>query len=49
MKAVEDLLAKAIPDFPDDRYIDRISVERVPGMVGARVLIMQGCKPVEGA
>lgn len=41
VKPITDLL-RAIPDFPDDRWIDRISVERVPGLNGARVLIMQG-------
>jgi hypothetical protein len=49
VKAIEDLLAQAIPDFPDDRYIDRLKVERCPGMDGARVLIMQGCPPIAEA
>ena len=42
VKPLLDLLAKSIPDFPDDRYIDRISVERVKGIDNARVLILQG-------
>ena len=41
-KPLLDLLKHAIPDFPDDRYIDRISIERVKDIAGARVLIMQG-------
>lgn len=45
LKPILDLLGKAIPDFPDDRYIDRITVERTPGIEGARVLIVQGSKP----
>ena len=47
LKALCDLLAHAIPDFPDDRYIDHITVERTPGIDGARVLIMQGYPPRE--
>lgn len=46
IKAIEDLLVQTIPGFPDDRYIDRLEVERVPGIVGARVMIQQGVKPV---
>lgn len=42
VKPLLDLLAKSMPDFPDDRYIERISVERVKGIDGARVLILQG-------
>lgn len=49
LKAIEDLLPHAIPGFPDDRWIDRIAIERVPGLDGARVLIMQGCAPVAEA
>lgn len=41
IKSIEDLLPHAIPDFPDDRYIDRITIERVKGIDGARVLILQ--------
>lgn len=41
LKPILDMIGKAIPDFPDDRYIDRVAVERVPGIDGARVLIMQ--------
>ncbi len=42
LKPLMDLLAKSIPDFPDDRYVDRISIERVKGITDARVLILQG-------
>lgn len=45
VKAIEDLLVQTIPDFPDDRYIDRIEIERVPGISGARVMIQQGVRP----
>ena len=41
IKPVIDLLGKAISDFPNDRYIDRIEAERVLGIDGARVLVMQ--------
>jgi len=41
IKPIIDLLGKAIGDFPNDRYINRIEVERVPGIDGARVLVMQ--------
>jgi Holliday junction resolvase RusA-like endonuclease len=42
IKPLLDLLDKSIPDFPNDRYIDRIEVERVKGLDGARLLIVQG-------
>lgn len=45
IKPLLDLLGRAIPNFPNDRYIDRISVERSPSTTGARVLIMQGNAP----
>lgn len=45
VKAIEDAIGKAIPDFPDDRYYDRVIVERVPGLEGARVLIGQLAPP----
>ena len=41
VKPITDLL-RAIPEFPDDRWIDKIAVERVQDIVGARVLIIQG-------
>jgi Holliday junction resolvase RusA-like endonuclease len=40
IKPILDLLS-AIPDFPNDRYIDRLEVERIPEIQGARVFIMQ--------
>lgn len=40
VKPLTDLL-RAIPGFPDDRWIDRIEVERVQEIEGARVLIAQ--------
>lgn len=46
VKPLLDLLGKAIPDFPNDRWIDRITVDRSPGLDGARVLIMQGAPPI---
>lgn len=46
-KAICDLLPHAIPGFVDDRYIDRITIERVKGIDNARVLILQG-SPLEG-
>lgn len=42
VKPILDLLDKSIPGFPNDRYIDRIEVERVKELSGARVLIVQG-------
>lgn len=42
IKAIEDVLPLAIPGFPDDRYIDRITIERVKGIDNARCLILQG-------
>lgn len=45
VKAVEDALS-VIPGFPDDRWIDRIEIERVPGIDGARIFIQQGVKPL---
>lgn len=42
VKPLLDLLDKSIPGFPNDRYIDRIEVERVKELSGARVLIIQG-------
>jgi len=45
VKAIEDAICKAIPDFPDDRYFDRLVVERVPNLKGARVLIGQLAPP----
>ena len=47
VKAIEDLLVKSIPGFPDDRYIDRLEVERVPGIKGARVQVIQLAPPQE--
>lgn len=41
VKPLTDLL-RAIPDFPDDRWIDELSVKRVTEIKGARVLIVQG-------
>jgi hypothetical protein len=46
IKGIEDLLGQAIPGFPDDRYIDQITIQRVPGIEGARVIIMQGSAPI---
>lgn len=46
IKGVEDAIKESIPDFPDDRWIDRIEIERVPGIVGARVLVQQASAPV---
>jgi len=45
IKAVEDAIGEAIPDFPNDRYFDRVVIERVPGLDGARVLIGQLAPP----
>lgn len=45
IKAIEDSLGESIPDFPDDRYIERIEIERVPGINGAHVHVMQCAKP----
>ena len=45
-KAITDLLVSTIPDFPDDRYFDRVCMIRVPGIEGARVQIIQGNPPV---
>lgn len=42
IKPLLDLLDKSIPDFPNDRWIDRIEIERVRGLAGARLLIVQG-------
>ena len=42
VKPILDLLDKSIPNFPNDRYIDRLTVERHRDIYGARVLIMQG-------
>ncbi|RVT93716.1 hypothetical protein [Sphingomonas crocodyli] len=44
-KALTDLLVQTIPNFPDDRWIDRMEIERVPGIDGARVLVQQAAKP----
>lgn len=41
LKAIEDALCEAIPGFPNDRYIDRIEIERVQDVRGARVLVTQ--------
>lgn len=41
VKAIEDLMVQTIPGFPDDRYIDRLEIERVPEITGARILVMQ--------
>lgn len=46
IKAIEDALGNSIPGFPDDRYIDKIDIERTPGIDGARILIQQSVKPV---
>jgi len=45
IKAIEDALVQNIPGFPDDRYIDRIEVERVAGLEGARIIITQLAPP----
>jgi len=45
IKGIEDAIGESIPDFPDDRWIDRIEIERVPGIDGARVLIQQAVAP----
>jgi hypothetical protein len=45
VKAIEDLIGEAIDDFPNDRWIDKIDVERVPGMEGARCIVMQLAQP----
>lgn len=47
-KAICDLLPHAIPGFVDDRYIDRIIIERVKGIDNARVLILQSSPLGEG-
>jgi hypothetical protein len=49
VKAIEDLLVQTIPGFPDDRWIDRIEIERVPGISGARILVQQATKPADDA
>lgn len=41
LKAVEDLLVGQL-DMPDDRYIERIVIERAPGITGALVTIAGG-------
>lgn len=41
IKPLLDLLDKSIPDFPNDRYIERIEIERASDVTGARVLVMQ--------
>jgi Holliday junction resolvase RusA-like endonuclease len=41
VKAIADALVQNIPGFPDDRYIDRLEVERVPGMDGCRIMVQQ--------
>lgn len=45
IKAVEDAICEAIPDFPNDRYFDVVTIERVPGLNGARVLVGQLAPP----
>lgn len=45
LKAIEDALGESIPGFPDDRYIERIEIERVTGIDGARVMVQQCAKP----
>lgn len=45
IKAVEDAIGEAIPDFPNDRYFDVVSIERVPGLDGVRVLVGQLAPP----
>lgn len=45
IKGIEDALVEAIPGFPDDRYIDKLDVERVPGIDGARILVQQASRP----
>jgi hypothetical protein len=45
IKAIEDAIGKAIPGLPDDRYYDRVVIERVPGLDGARVLLGQLAPP----
>jgi hypothetical protein len=49
IKAIEDSLSEAIPGLPDDRYYDRVEIERVPGMIGARVMVMQLAPPEKRA
>jgi len=49
IKAIEDALGESIPEFPDDRWIDKLEVERTPGIEGARVLVLQSIAPVADA
>lgn len=37
-KALTDILVSTIPDFPDDRWIDHITIERRGGIPGAAVI-----------
>jgi Holliday junction resolvase RusA-like endonuclease len=41
IKPLLDMLGKAIPDFPNDRYINRLDVERIRELTGANVLVRQ--------
>ncbi|MDH7638941.1 RusA family crossover junction endodeoxyribonuclease [Sphingomonas oryzagri] len=41
IKGIEDALGESIPGFPDDRYIERIEIERVREIEGARILVQQ--------
>lgn len=43
-KALTDLLVDRL-DMPDDRYIERIVIERTPGLKGALVTVMGGGEP----
>jgi hypothetical protein len=45
IKAIEDAIGRSIEGFPDDRYYDRVEIERVPGLDGARVLVTQLAPP----
>lgn len=45
IKAIEDSIGEAVEGFPNDRYIDRVEIERVPDLDGARVLVTQLAPP----
>jgi hypothetical protein len=45
IKAIEDSIGEAVEGFPNDRYIDRVEIERVPGLDGARVMVTQLAPP----
>jgi hypothetical protein len=49
IKAVEDAIGEAIPDFPNDRYFDIVSIERVPGVNDGRFRpVYSFMEPVKG-